>query len=155
MSHDLSLNNVANGRCSVPRDRVSPQEPEAVRLKLASPDPSFGQFEDICIRANMYAHLQLIVPRIDARPELDVYPPQNFMSSSTMKMNDLIKAFDCSHRCSSRSQTQNDADTFVPRHYPSETVLCRSTLDKICGTACSIRSTPQYRSMLRRVILCC
>ncbi len=31
-------------------------------------------------------------------------------------------------------------------------VLCRSTLDKICGTACSIRSTPQYRSMLRRVI---
>ncbi len=35
------------------------------------------------------------------------------------------------------------------------TVLCRSTLDEICGTACSIRSTPQYRSVMRRVTLCC
>ncbi len=34
-------------------------------------------------------------------------------------------------------------------------MLCRSTLDEICGTACSIRSTPQYRSVMRRVTLCC
>ena len=41
------------------------------------------------------------------------------------------------------------------QHQSHIQVLCRSTLDKICGTACSIRSTPQYRSILRRVILCC
>ncbi len=33
-----------------------------------------------------------------------------------------------------------------------EAVLCRSTLDEICGTACSIRSTPQYRSVLHCVV---
>jgi len=39
--------------------------------------------------------------------------------------------------------------------YGFVSVLCRSTLDEICGTACSIRSTPQYRSVMRRVTLCC
>jgi len=36
-----------------------------------------------------------------------------------------------------------------------KSVLFRSTLDDFCGTACSIRSTPQYRSMLQRALLCC